>query len=146
MTCSKGSKLALLRRVKEWKTPSLSAQASFAPFSLKVTWSGKSLIDCLYLLLQTYPVSSSSPSWLASSTMDILAVLRDANRPSGIQTVVGNGSYNNTPLVPAVERLEDLDYFKLHPALTWCYLIVMVVSTVMGLVGNVLVGTRDLTL
>ena len=38
------SKLAFLHRVKERKTPSLSAQASFAPFSLKVVWSGKSLI------------------------------------------------------------------------------------------------------
>ena len=39
------SKLASLHRLKERKTPSLSAQASFAPFSLKVAWSGKSLID-----------------------------------------------------------------------------------------------------
>ena len=38
------SKLAFLHRVKERKTPSLSAQASFAPFSLKVAWSGKSLV------------------------------------------------------------------------------------------------------
>ena len=38
------SNLAFLNRVKERKTPSLSAQASFAPFSLKVAWSGKSLI------------------------------------------------------------------------------------------------------
>ena len=38
------SKLAFLHKVKERKTPSLSAQASFAPFSLKVAWSGKSLI------------------------------------------------------------------------------------------------------
>ena len=38
------SKLAFLHRVKERKTPSLSAQASFAPSSLKVAWSGKSLI------------------------------------------------------------------------------------------------------
>ena len=38
------SKLAFLHRVKERKTTSLSAQASFAPFSLKVVWSGKSLI------------------------------------------------------------------------------------------------------
>ena len=38
------SKLAFLHRVKERKTPSLSAQASFAPFFLKVAWSGKSLI------------------------------------------------------------------------------------------------------
>ena len=30
--------------VKERKIPSLYAQASFAPFSLKVAWSGKSLI------------------------------------------------------------------------------------------------------
>ena len=37
------SKLAFLHRVKERKTPSLSAQASFALFSLKVAWSGKSL-------------------------------------------------------------------------------------------------------
>ena len=37
------SKLAFLHTVKERKTPSLSAQASFAPFSLKVEWSGKSL-------------------------------------------------------------------------------------------------------
>ena len=37
------SKLAFLHRVKERKTPSLSAQASFAPSSLKVAWSGKSL-------------------------------------------------------------------------------------------------------
>ena len=41
------SKLAFLHRVKERKTPSLSAQASFAPFSLKVAWSGKSLIGPL---------------------------------------------------------------------------------------------------
>ena len=40
------SKLVFLHRVKERKTPSLSAQASFAPFSLKVAWSGKSLIEC----------------------------------------------------------------------------------------------------
>ena len=43
MTHCRGSRLALLHRVKERKTPSLSAQASFAPFSLKVAWSGKSL-------------------------------------------------------------------------------------------------------
>ena len=43
-TRCRGSKLALLHRVKERKTPSLSAHASFAPFSLKVAWSGKSLI------------------------------------------------------------------------------------------------------
>ena len=36
--------MALLHMVKERKTPSLSAQTSFAPFSLKVAWSGKSLI------------------------------------------------------------------------------------------------------
>ena len=38
------SKLAFLHRVKERKPLSLSAQASFAPSSLKVAWSGKSLI------------------------------------------------------------------------------------------------------
>ena len=41
----RSSKLAFLHKVKERKTPSLSAQASFALFSLKVAWSGKSLID-----------------------------------------------------------------------------------------------------
>ena len=44
LTRCRGSKLALLHRVKERKTPSLSAQASFAHFSLKVAWCGKSLI------------------------------------------------------------------------------------------------------
>ena len=44
VTCCRRSKLTFLHRVKERKTPSLSAQASFAPFSLKVAWSGKSLI------------------------------------------------------------------------------------------------------
>ena len=44
LTLSRGSKLALLHRVKERTTPSLSELASFAPFSLKMAWSGKSLI------------------------------------------------------------------------------------------------------
>ena len=44
MAYCRGSKLALLHGVKERKNPSLSAQAIFAPFSLKVAWSGKSLI------------------------------------------------------------------------------------------------------
>ena len=44
------SKLAFLHRLKERKTPSLSAQASFAPFSLKVAWSGKSLIKPSFLV------------------------------------------------------------------------------------------------
>ena len=43
------SNLAFLHRVKERKTPSLSAQASFSPFSLKVAWSGKSLIVMILL-------------------------------------------------------------------------------------------------
>ena len=39
LTHCRGSKLAFLHRVKERKTPSLSAQASFAPFSLYgVVW------------------------------------------------------------------------------------------------------------
>ena len=50
LTSCRGSKLALLHRVKERKTPSLSAQASFAPFSLKVAWSGKSLIATVSFL------------------------------------------------------------------------------------------------
>ena len=41
------SKLAFLHRVKEGQTPRLSAQASFALFSLKVAWSGKPLIGAL---------------------------------------------------------------------------------------------------
>ena len=45
LTHCRSSNLALLHRVKERKTPSLSAQASFAPFSLKVAWSGKALIE-----------------------------------------------------------------------------------------------------
>ena len=44
LTRCRGSKLALLHRVKERKTPSLSTQAIFAPFFLKVALSGKSLI------------------------------------------------------------------------------------------------------
>ena len=44
------SKLAFLHRVKERKTPSLSPQASFAPFSLKVAWSGKSLNKGPYII------------------------------------------------------------------------------------------------
>ena len=38
------SKLAKLHRTKERKPPSLSNQARFAPFTLKVAWSGISLI------------------------------------------------------------------------------------------------------
>ena len=48
------SKLAFLHRVKERKTPSLSAQAIFAPFSLKVAWSGKSLIMFLQIKLKLF--------------------------------------------------------------------------------------------
>ena len=47
LTHCRSLKLALLHRIKERKTPSLSAQATFAPFSLKVAWSGKSLIGAL---------------------------------------------------------------------------------------------------
>ena len=44
LTCCRGSKLALLHRVKERETRSLSTQASFALCSPKVAWFGKSLI------------------------------------------------------------------------------------------------------
>ena len=54
LTHCRGSKLALLHRVKERKAPSLSALASFAPFSLKVAWSGKSLIRGLPPLFHNY--------------------------------------------------------------------------------------------
>ena len=54
LTRCKGSKLTLLHRVKERKTPSLSAQASFAPFSLKVMWSGKSPIGELSTGVQSH--------------------------------------------------------------------------------------------
>ena len=47
------SKLAKLHRAKERETPSLSNQARFAPFTLKVAWSGISLIKCGQALLQT---------------------------------------------------------------------------------------------
>ena len=51
-----GSKLALLHRVKERKTPTMSAQASFAPFSLKVAWSWKRLIGITCIsFLRTCP-------------------------------------------------------------------------------------------
>ena len=36
--------------------------------------------------------------------------------------------------------LAELDYFKLHPTLTWIYLFVLVTSTVVGNVGNFLVA------
>ena len=36
-------------------------------------------------------------------------------------------------------QLADLDYFKLHPVLSWAYLLVLVFSIVIGNVGNVLV-------
>ena len=57
LTHCRGSKLALLHRVKERKTPSLSAQASFMPFFLKVVWSGKPLIGYgSYLVKSTVPL------------------------------------------------------------------------------------------
>ena len=65
LTRCKGSKLALLHRVKERKTSSLSTQASFAPFSLKVAWSGKSLINDQSLISfvpQTVPRRPSAQS------------------------------------------------------------------------------------
>ena len=49
--------MAFLHGVKERKTPSLSAQASFAPFSLKVAWSGKSLILSLVAFLHFQDVA-----------------------------------------------------------------------------------------
>ena len=57
LTLCRGSKLAFLHRVKERKTPSLSAQASIAPFSLKVVWSGKSLIKIDSTILVSVPSS-----------------------------------------------------------------------------------------
>ena len=47
------SKLVFLHRVKERKTPSLSAQASFAPLSLKGAWSGESLIRPISMMRPT---------------------------------------------------------------------------------------------
>ena len=75
-----GSKLALLNRVKERKTPSLSAQASFAPFSRKVVWSGKSLIVeyCLVLGSVRQP-SGPSPHmpgvWLCYSYINVAIIV-----------------------------------------------------------------------
>ena len=54
LTRCRGSKLALLHRVKERNTPSLSAQASFAPFSLKVAWSGPLFLHCSMVIIPTY--------------------------------------------------------------------------------------------
>ena len=61
------SKLAFLHRVKERKTTSLSTQASFAPFSLKVAWSGKSLI--VFTCTIPHCVSKSVHNPLPHSTL-----------------------------------------------------------------------------
>ena len=68
------SKLAFLHRVKERKTPSLSAQARFAPFSLKVAWSGKSRIGRSVVLrkLTRSRRGASSMVHKAVTTTDII--------------------------------------------------------------------------
>ena len=60
LTRCRGSKFTLSHRVKERKTASLSAQASFAPFSLKVAWSGKSLISQHFKIENDYMLINGS--------------------------------------------------------------------------------------
>ena len=74
------SKLAFLHRVKERKTPSLSAQASFAPFSLKVAWSGKSLI-----------VTCIDPN--CKMSQDIICSVQNVLRWSYYNTMTSNDHY-----------------------------------------------------
>ena len=60
--------------------------------------------------------------------MDTLVILNKENR-SGY----GNDSEGDL-------RLQDVDYFKLHPPLTITYLFFMTVSTFVGIVGNTMVS------
>lgn len=41
-------------------------------------------------------------------------------------------------------HLRGLDYFELHPVLTYCYLVIMSVSTAFGVIGNLLVSDEEL--
>lgn len=41
-------------------------------------------------------------------------------------------------------QLADLDYFKLHPGVTWMYMIFLVTSTIIGNIGNPLVSVCTL--
>ena len=70
--------------------------------------------------------------------MDIIAALRERV----VDVVTGGDDVNSSSRDAGVltERLQDLDYFKLHPSLTIIYLLVMSVSTLFGLVGNILVS------
>ena len=42
-------------------------------------------------------------------------------------------------------KLEDLRYFKTHPYISWAFLILMIVSTVVGNIGNILVCHSSLS-
>ena len=71
LTNCRGSKLALLHRVKERKPLSLSDYASVTLFSLKVAWSGKSLIVPFPVHVK-YSLSMSTerrPLWDLSKTL-----------------------------------------------------------------------------
>ena len=67
--------------------------------------------------------------------MELTEVLRDLS----VRKV--NSSESNETLTVLEVPLEDLNYFTLHPVLTYCYLTVMSVSTLVGLVGNILVSS-----
>ena len=73
LTCCRVSKLALLPRIKERKTPSLSAQVSFGPFSLKVAWSGKFLIPL-------YCSWSGSGMFIPMDSIIHIGIFLDANQ------------------------------------------------------------------
>ena len=73
------SKLAFLHLIKERKTLSLSTQASFAPISLKVAWSGKSLI----------PVTPSL--WVVRGDVKIIILAKFTNVSNDCWQIIGNG-------------------------------------------------------
>ena len=79
-TRCRGSKLALLHRVKERKTPSLSAHASFAPFSLKVAWSGKSLIYTVTKYKVTFMPETSLMQYVLQDTWKRFGCIQLANK------------------------------------------------------------------
>ena len=87
MTNDRYSKLAFLHRVKERKTPSLSAQASFAPFSLKVAWSGKSLIKYTQVVCCLILRRSISPSVFTYNCPHLPVYIGSIKAPSISYTV-----------------------------------------------------------
>ena len=121
LTCCRGPKLTLLHRVKERKTPSLSAQASFAPFSLKVAWSGKSLI---INKLKSQAAFHVGPSWapvgqswapngprmgLTGAHLGMLLGVSDNDRQSGSWLIYFCAFQQMTKLEVRVHKYEDVN-------------------------------------